>query len=203
MRGSTVIGGFLSQRASNAESVFVWWRHPVAVFPYSSAQYYMMGWCNGFLYGNVVAIYLCIYTYIYHDNDAPNLTQIPKINLKMCCEKYYFVLLNRYYHSQSQIICPAFCKGYFRLIFKLSHWGRATHIFVIKLTIIVSDNGLSPGRHQAIIWTNTAILSIGPLGTTLIPENVFQNVVRKLEAILSRSQYVKRTVAFYWVCSLI
>ena len=30
---------------------------------------------------------------------------------------------------------------------------------------ICSDNGLSPGRHQAIIWTNAGILLIGPLGT--------------------------------------
>ena len=36
-----------------------------------------------------------------------------------------------------------------------------------KLTIIVSDNGLSPRRHQAIIWTNAGILLIGPLGTNL------------------------------------
>ena len=34
-----------------------------------------------------------------------------------------------------------------------------------KLTIIASDNGLSPGRRQAIIWTNAGILLIGPLGT--------------------------------------
>ena len=47
----------------------------------------------------------------------------------------------------------------------LIHWGWATHIFVSKLTIIGSDNGLSPGRRQAIIWTNTGILLIGPLGT--------------------------------------
>ena len=47
----------------------------------------------------------------------------------------------------------------------LTHWGRATHICVSKLTIIASDNGLSPGRHQAIIWNNDGILSIGPLGT--------------------------------------
>ena len=44
-------------------------------------------------------------------------------------------------------------------------WGRVTHICVSKLTIIGSDNGLSPGRRQAIIWTNTEILLIGPLGT--------------------------------------
>ena len=47
----------------------------------------------------------------------------------------------------------------------LTHWGRVTHICVSKLTIISSDNGLSPGRRQAIIWTNAGILSIGPLGT--------------------------------------
>ena len=33
-----------------------------------------------------------------------------------------------------------------------------------QLTIISSDNGLSPGRRQAIIWTNAGILLIGPLG---------------------------------------
>ena len=33
----------------------------------------------------------------------------------------------------------------------LTHWGRVTHIRIGKLTIIGSDNGLSPGRHQAII----------------------------------------------------
>ena len=40
-----------------------------------------------------------------------------------------------------------------------------THICVGKLTIIGSDNGLSPGRLQAIIWTNAGILLIEPLGT--------------------------------------
>ena len=34
-----------------------------------------------------------------------------------------------------------------------------------NLTIIGPDNGLSPGRRQAIIWTNAGILLIGPLGT--------------------------------------
>ena len=47
----------------------------------------------------------------------------------------------------------------------LTHWGRVTHICVGKLTIIGSDNGLSPGRRQAIIWTNAGILIIEPLGT--------------------------------------
>ena len=47
----------------------------------------------------------------------------------------------------------------------LTHWGRVTHICVSKITIIGSDNGLSPGRRQAIIWTNAGILLIEPLGT--------------------------------------
>ena len=48
---------------------------------------------------------------------------------------------------------------------KLTHWGRVTHICVSRLTIIGSDNGLSPDRRQAIIWTNVGLLLIGPLGT--------------------------------------
>ena len=40
-----------------------------------------------------------------------------------------------------------------------------THICVSNLTIIGSDNGLSPDRRQAIIWTNAGLLLIGPLGT--------------------------------------
>ena len=47
----------------------------------------------------------------------------------------------------------------------LTHWGRVTHICVSKLTIIGSGYGLSPGRRQAIIWTNDGILLIGPLTT--------------------------------------
>ena len=49
----------------------------------------------------------------------------------------------------------------------LTHWGRVTHICISKLTIIGADNGLSPGRRQAIIWTNAEILLIGPLETNL------------------------------------
>ena len=52
-------------------------------------------------------------------------------------------------------VCHAIC---------LTHWGRVT-LCVSKLTIIGSDNGLSPGRRQAIIWTNAGILLIRSLGT--------------------------------------
>ena len=83
------------------------------------------------------------------------------------------------------------------------------HICVGKLTIIASDNGLSPGQHQAIIWTNAGILLIGPLGTKLneiliqirnsyifIQENALENVVCEVASILSRPQCVKGKVLF-------
>ena len=74
-------------------------------------------------------------------------------------------------HSQLLIFCVNFSSTYeFEFEFEftqLTHWGRVTHICVGKLTIIGSDNGLSPERRQAIIWTNAGTLLIGPLGTNL------------------------------------
>ena len=83
----------------------------------------------------------------------------------------------------------------------LTHWGRVTHICVSNLTTIGWDNGLSPGRRQAIISTNDRILLIGPLGTNFnqnsyifIQENVLEIIVCKMAAILSRSQCVKSSI---------
>ena len=50
----------------------------------------------------------------------------------------------------------------------LTHWGQVTQICVSILTIIGSDNGLSPERRQAIIWTDAGVLVIEPLGTNFI-----------------------------------
>ena len=50
------------------------------------------------------------------------------------------------------------------LMTDLTHWRWVTHIYVDKLTIVGSDNGLSAGQCQAIM-TNDGILLIGPLGT--------------------------------------
>ena len=49
----------------------------------------------------------------------------------------------------------------------LIHWGRVKHLYVGKLIIIVSDNGMAPERRQAIIWTNDGIWFIGSLGTNV------------------------------------
>ena len=84
---------------------------------------------------------------------------------------------------------------------ELTHWGRVTHICASQVTVVGSDNGLSPDRRQAIIWTNAEILLIEPLRTTLsdmlievdtfsILENIIENVAWKMAAIWSWPQYV-------------
>ena len=79
-------------------------------------------------------------------------------------------------------------------------------ICVSNLTIIGSDNGLSPGRRHAIIWTNAGIFLIGPSETNILQwnfnrnssiafqENVFECVVYEMAAILSRPQCVNTSV---------
>ena len=71
----------------------------------------------------------------------------------------------------------------------LTHSGRVTHICVGKLTIIGSDNGLSPGRRQAIIWTNAGILSIRPLGTK------FSEILSEIQAFSFKKMHVNMSSA--------
>ena len=59
------------------------------------------------------------------------------------------------------------------------------HIWVSKLTIIGSDEGLSPGRHQAIIWTNAGILLIGTLGTNI------SEILGKIHSFSFKKMYLK------------
>ena len=63
-----------------------------------------------------------------------------------------------------------------------------THICISKLTIIGPDNGLPPGRHQAIIWTNDGILLIGSLGIH------FSEILIKFIHYHSRKRIWKRSL---------
>ena len=77
----------------------------------------------------------------------------------------------------------------------VTYWGRVTHICVVNLTIIGSDNGLAPCRGQTIIWTNIGILLIGPLGTYLlnfnrnsiifVHENALKSAVCEMAAVIN------------------
>ena len=60
-----------------------------------------------------------------------------------------------------------------------------THICVSKLAIIGSDNGLSPDRRQAIIWTNSGILLIGPFGTQ------FSEILIEIYTFSFKKMYLK------------
>ena len=81
-----------------------------------------------------------------------------------------------------------------------SHWGWVTHIYVSKLTIIDSDNGLSPGRRQAIIWINAGIFNwtlrnkhqwnVDRNSNIFIWKNAFESVVCQTGGHLARPQYV-------------
>ena len=67
----------------------------------------------------------------------------------------------------------------------LTHWGRVTHICVSKLTIIGSNNGLSPDRRQAIIWINAGILLIQTLGTN------FSEIISEINTFSFKKMYSK------------
>ena len=84
----------------------------------------------------------------------PILLSLTCHNNHMFFSKFQFIVkLSRpMYHNQSYL-------------YIFTHWSWVAGICVGNLTIIGSDNGLSPGRRQAIIWNNAGILSIGLLGT--------------------------------------
>ena len=74
-------------------------------------------------------------------------------------------------------------------VVQLTHWGRVTHICVSKLTIIGSDYGLSPGRRQAIIWTNAGILLIRTSGTN------FGEILGEINSFLLSKMHLKMSTA--------
>ena len=71
------------------------------------------------------------------------------------------------------------------LLSELTHWGRVTHICVSELPTIGSDNGLSPGRRQAIIWTNAGILLIRTLGIN------FSEILSEIHTLSFKKMYLK------------
>ena len=73
----------------------------------------------------------------------------------------------------------------------LTHWVRGAHICVSKLSIIGSDNGLSPGRRQATIWTNAGIL-IWPSGTNFSEMLIEFHTFSVNEMHMKRSSAIRR-----------
>ena len=82
----------------------------------------------------------------------------------------------------TSLLISKFCAG---LIHVLTHWGWVMHICVCNLTIIGSDNGLSPGRSQAIIWTNAGILLIRTSGTN------FSEILSEMHTFSFKKMHLK------------
>ena len=111
------------------------------------------------------------------------------------------------YLFEGPVLCDSIVKKKIKSLQKcmlqtriLTHWGPI-YICVSKIIIIGSDNGLSSGRRQAIIWTNARILLNGYWGTNfseiLIEISSFsfekmhlKMLSGKMVAILSRPQCV-------------
>ena len=74
----------------------------------------------------------------------------------------------------------------------LNHWSRLMHKCVSDLTIIGSDNGLLPGRCQAIIWTNAGILLIGLLGAN------FSEILIEIHTFSFKKMHLKWSSAKSW-----
>ena len=106
--------------------------------------------------------------------------------LHMCWKDNIFILKPATASKMAWMVSGVSNKALAKIkISHLTHWGRVTHISVRKLTVIGSDNGLSPGRRQAIIWTNTGILLIGPLGTN------FNEIIIKIHTFSFKKIHLK------------
>ena len=74
----------------------------------------------------------------------------------------------------------------------LTHGGGVTHICVCKLTIIGSDNGLVPGLHPTIIWTNAGIFIIQPVGIN------FSEILSKFYTSSFKEMHLKMSSGKQW-----
>ena len=109
----------------------------------------------------------------------------------MCWSVYHlsYYLFRKYLCADTLLLKRPSRAQYITPLRVLTHWGRVTHICVSKLTIIGSDNGLSPGRRQAIIWTNAGILLIRTLGTN------FSEILSKIHAFSFKKMHLKMSSA--------
>ena len=105
-------------------------------------------------------------------------------------------------------ICYMFCYEYYGIIKaqaaenntpdllwrNLTQWGRVSHICFSKFTTISFDNGLSPDRHQAIIWTKVREIFVKIFS--------FQEMHVKISSGKWRSLYLSLSVLNYGMRNL-
>ena len=92
--------------------------------------------------------------------------------------------VSSYWNAVTAMVCAIW-------IVDLNHQGRVMHICVGKSTNIGSNNGMLPGRRQAIIWTNAGILLIGPLETN------FSEILIKIFTFSFKKMYLKMSSGWW------
>ena len=105
-----------------------------------------------------------------------------KSYFELCFLPVLIMIIWRYYLSVLIKLSQAGMPGTFRLFNSLRPSDAYMHR---QLTIIGSDNGLLPGRRQAIIWTNAGILLIGPLRTN------FSEIAIAIEIFSFKKKHLK------------
>ena len=73
-------------------------------------------------------------------------------------------------------------------LYKITLWGRVTHIWFSELTTIGLANGLSPGRCQSTIWTNVGTLSSEPVGIK------FSQILNRLHTFSFKKMHLKMSL---------
>ena len=106
------------------------------------------------------------------------------------------------YHAVNKTLCLDYREVSYRAMWTgvpkfvvgspLTHWGAEWHLYASRLTIIGSDNGLSPLRRQAIIWTSAGILLISPLPTN------FSEILIEIHAFFFKKIQVKMSPGKWW-----
>ena len=78
--------------------------------------------------------------------------------------------------------------------YQLRHWAKTWSYVnsLSKLTIIGSDNGLSPAQRQAIIWTNAGILFIWTLRTN------FSEKISESQTFVLKEMHFEKSPAKLW-----
>ena len=134
--------------------------------------------------------------------------KVPWLSRKFYFSRFFRPCENPVYDTQLMTSSAKFClcfvafwwwgvgKCVWTILFclMLTHWGQVMHIYVSKLTIIGSNNGLVSGQHQAIIWTNAGILLIW----TLLVGTNFSGISSEIHTFSFKKQHLNVLSGQWW-----
>ena len=135
-----------------------------------------------------------------------NLWYYPHLNPKFKCSSHRLaVVIAQTIEARCKVenedVVGAAPTGIGVVFMLLINWGRVTHICVNNLAITGSDNGFSPGRRQAIIWSYAGILLIWQLGTNLCEILIGNHInsFKKMSLKLSSAKFCLGLKVLRWI----